>query len=233
MESTSSTAYKDNSLAINSTNVAELVFIYYDGVKHIMRHRNNSTSWAASGIDETISDDALCDESMYASSALSTANKLHVAYICKTAAGACKIYHATNASSTWIHTEVGTIKASGCTSGAITEAHRPSIALDSANAIHISYVDMDTTKLYHAIPSGGGFASTQLASGGFDSSIALDSAGKVYIFHRTSPTGANLMMMTDNSGSWVSHTIDGTSKVRGIGSAAVSGVQGQSNRYQP
>ena len=52
----------------------------------------------------------------------------------------------------------------------------------------------------------------------------------LHIFHRTSPTGANLMMMTDNSGSWVSHTIDGTSKVRGIGSAAVTGVKGQSNR---
>ena len=236
VQNISSAIYRDHSLAMNSTDVGELVYTYYNGTKNIMRHVNNSPTWAGRTTDETITwNNGPCSDFMFASMALSTTDKLHVAYICtpKVPSSGCRVYYTTNTTGTWVHTLVDSVKSGSgsCTTSDITQWYRPSIALDGANGIHISYVNIDSSTLYYAEPNGqGGFTTTQLDSGGFNNAIALDSVGKTYIFYRTTSGPADLMMITNNSGNWVSYTIDASSNITGIGSAAVTGAKGVSNR---
>jgi hypothetical protein len=220
--------FKSQTVAVDGTDKAHIVYTYFDGSNYTLGHRDDGGGWA-SGTDEFITN-ASCDDIVMGDLAIDSQNILHLVYSCVTTGGDCKVYHATNDAG-WTHTEVGTIKLS-CTASDLTELNRPVLVVDSSDKVHIAFFNQDDTELTYATNLSGTFATELVRAGeGWEPAIALDSADKVYIYYLSGGGGAaNLRRSTNNSGSWVQSTIDGSGNVTGVGGAAVQGVAGRSNR---
>jgi hypothetical protein len=222
--------FVDSSTVLSSGDVAHVVYTYYDGANYILGHRANNGGWG-SGIDETIANPS-CDDIEYASAAMDSANKLHIAYTCVTSGGACEVFHATNATGSWVHTDIGDIDTAGCSNAQVTELHRPTLAVDGSDYVHAAYFDSENSDLYYTENSSSSFVGAVVnAAAGWEPTLALDATGKAYIVYLDAGGGAaNLKLSTNNSGSWVTTTLDASGKVTGVGDAAVNGVPGRSNR---
>ncbi|MGE0172389.1 MAG: hypothetical protein AB7T49_06380 [Oligoflexales bacterium] len=230
IEAAGGRTFVDQSIAVASNDVVHLIYTYFDGANYILGHRANNGSWGT-GTDEAITNPS-CDDTEYASLTLDSADKLHVAYSCVTAGGACKVFHATNATGSWVHTEVGVIDSAGCNSAQISDLHRPTIAADSSDKVHIAYFDDENGDLYYTENTTGSFSGVVVnASAGWEPTLALDGDDKAYIVYLSSGSGiGDLKLSTNNSGSWVHSTLDSSTKVIGVGDSAIAGVPGRSNR---
>jgi len=90
-----------------------------------------------------------------------------------------------------------------------------SIALDSSDRVHISYIDWTDEDLKYATNSTGTWVTTTVDSigpVGLYTSIALDSLGKVHISY-VDWTDEDLKYATNESGSWVTTTLDSIGSV--------------------
>ena len=113
--------------------------------------------------------------------------------------------YATNASGQWVITTVDSAGDAGDFS---------SIAVGSANKVHISYKDNTNGDLKYATNASGQWVITTVDStgnvGNF-SSIAIDSANKVhisYLLGRTNMSYGDLKYATNVSGNWVTTTLE-------------------------
>jgi hypothetical protein len=90
-----------------------------------------------------------------------------------------------------------------------------SIALDSANKVHISYVDDTNDDLKYATNASGTWQVTTIDSAnnvGLYTSVALDSANKVHISY-FDDTNDDLRYATNSSGTWQITLVDSTGVV--------------------
>lgn len=101
--------------------------------------------------------------------ALDDAGHAHISYLDNSNA---TLKYATNASGLWVTI---TVDSNGDT-GAYT-----SLALDSKGHAHISYLDWYHWDLKYATNASGKWVTTMLETGGPNSSIALDAAGRIHI----------------------------------------------------
>jgi uncharacterized protein (DUF2141 family) len=88
--------------------------------------------------------------------------------------------------------------------------NRPSIAVDAAGKVHISYYDYQSKSLKYATNASGSWVISVIESGTVadeNTSIAIDSKGKVHIAYE-GPNG-DLKYATNSTGEWVIRTIDG------------------------
>jgi hypothetical protein len=224
-------AFIDTATAVNSQDVIELIYTRFTGTSFIMRHLKSENGWTAP--DEAVhNDDSPCNQYLYASLAIDSQDKLHIAYVCRSSiTGSCQVFYASNSGDSWVFQSLATIRGSSCDANTIKEYDRPTIALDGEDQVHIAYVNEDTATLHYATNQSGAFVDTELATGGWDNSLTVDPDGKVYIFYLNVAGGsANLKLITNNSGSWVSSVVDGSGRTSAVGSAVIKGVKGVSNR---
>ncbi|MGW8178425.1 MAG: hypothetical protein ACWGQW_06625 [bacterium] len=139
-----------------------------------------------------------------------SSDKLHICYTADLDLGATRddrLYYATNASGSWVITEV-----------ASDANYYVSLALDNAGNVHIAYQGTGIAGglyLWYATNSSGSWITEQLTPGGEWAYIALDSSTHVHICH----VHHLLQYTTNASGSWVTTQIH--DRLGGRGSIAV------------
>jgi len=142
-------------------------------------------------------------------------DKIHISYYGRQLAGDLK--YATNASGSWIITVIDD-SPFGYDVGRDT-----SLAVDSNNKIHISYLDDTNVDLKYATNASGSWIIETIDSVGTVGrwgSIAVDSNNKVHISYFDS-TKLDLKYATNASGSWVISTLDSAGDVGERSSIAV------------
>ena len=141
----------------------------------------------------------------------------------------CRFIYGKRDSSDWSGSSFTVIEAnSSCSAAALIEANRPSIAIDSNNCAHLAYSDSGVVKYatnWNGTDCSGSFVPETADGTGTNVSLVLDDDGLPYIFYLDDTA---LRMTTENSGSWVEETIEG-SGVIGVGTGGVTGVNGRSN----
>ncbi len=133
----------------------------------------------------------------YSSIATDTNGKVHIS----SPGGALR--YATNASGSWVITLVD------------KSANYSSIAVDSLNAVHISYYDSINKILKYATNAGGNWITETVDAGGdvgWYSSIAVDSNNKAHIAYYDS-INDDLKYATNSSGSWITSILDSAGDV--------------------
>jgi hypothetical protein len=225
-------AFGDAAIAIDdgTPNIAHLILTSKAAANYTLTYRTNSSGWGT-GIDEEPDNlPGSCVDYVYASIALDSSGKPHIAYTCVTNASECKVFYGKKTGPSWTHTEVGDQEASGCTVGLLTSAYRPQLVLDSNNKAHLVYFDAINGSLNYSNNVSGAFgAATVLDNSGTVAgrpAISLDSDGKLYVLY-VNATG-QLSLKTNNSGSWTTEASI-AADVIGVGTAAVSSVKGRSN----
>ncbi|MFH0791036.1 MAG: choice-of-anchor U domain-containing protein [Candidatus Omnitrophota bacterium] len=158
---------------------------------------NASGSWVITTIDSP------GNVGEYSSIAIDSSDKVHISYSdCSNGWGYSNLKYTTNASGTWITT---TVDSSGDTGG------EPSIAIDSSNNVHISYLDRSNNdELKYATNASGIWATTTIDSSGdvgMDTSIATDSGNKAHISY-SDWGNEEIKYATNVSGSWITTTVD-------------------------
>ncbi len=230
----------DTALAFDNdtTNREHVIYTLYDGTNRTLKYAHNTTgSW---GTTDAAITNASCADMMYASMYMNGTNNYPViSYLClrSSPADQCDIYHASYNGTTWTHTVVDTVKASGCAANTFTELQRPVITKVASDNAVIAYFDADdnSVKAAHVASTTVTGPSTVATSATGDVTVATDGSNRVYVFYRVSDV---LYMRSNNNN--VSSSMSGTTwstaetvdsaDVSGVGSAAVSGMEGRSNR---
>ena len=155
--------------------------------------------------------DNSADVGLYSSLALSSTDKIYIAYYDNTN---YDLRLATNKNGFW--------STSSPDSFGIVGSYT-SIALDSNDDVHISYHDTTNDVLKHITDKSGSWVTTSVDSSGgagYGTSIAIDSNDDVHISYRQN-TLQDLKYATDKSGSWVITTIDASGNVGAFPSIAI------------
>ena len=160
---------------------------------------NASGSWVLTELEPC------CGNSFYDTSiALDSSDYVHSSYYASNY-GQPDLKYATNASGSWV---IAVVDSEGMVGS------DNSIALDAAGHAHISYLDYylifhdDESDLKYATNASGFWITTTVDFGGdvgYNTSIALDTAGHVHISYRGN---IKLKYATNASGSWVLTTVD-------------------------
>ncbi|MDO8282508.1 MAG: PKD domain-containing protein, partial [Thermodesulfovibrionia bacterium] len=105
--------------------------------------------------------------------------------------------------------------------GSTSDSIYTSIAVDSSNKVHISYIAF--FQLKYATNASGSWMTTAVDSGGSSyqyTSIAIDSSDKVHISYRDA-TNLDLKYASNASGSWMTTAVDSTGDVGYYTSVAI------------
>ncbi len=149
--------------------------------------------------------------------ALDQNDKIHATY----RDGAADAYYVTNASGSWVFTNVDSGDGVATTDGQYSD-----IAVDGNGAVHISYQggkNGSSQDLEYATNASGSWATTTLDNAnnmGTHTSVVTDSANKVHITYYNA-TSAHLKYATNASGSWATSTIDSSGLVGQYGALAI------------
>jgi len=116
------------------------------------------------------------------------------------------IYHATNASGSWVTTCIWDQNIGH------PNTTKPSAAIDASNHLHLSFWSVPTKNLTYLTNASGSWTNVTIAEGkGTYNSISLDSSGHPYVIYSEDGTVANGAQMeyyaTNASGSWASRAI--------------------------
>ncbi len=191
----------DPSLAVDSNNKVHIS--YYDVTNYDLKYATNvGGSWTNCTLDST------GWVGFFSSVAVDSHNKIHISYIDYTNDA---LKYATNAGGTWSTCFIDNKILEGFppywrNAGALYT----SIAIDSNDKIHISYMTSSTADLRYATNAGGSWTNCTVDSEGYTghcSSIALDSHDKVHISYYDETSG-NLKYATNAGGSWTNCSID-------------------------
>jgi hypothetical protein len=222
----------DMSLAISNDDSQYTFFAAQNGL-----YWSNFLTTNPNTIGMPISGQTTCSQAVYVSSMASTGTNLGLSVACIMSDNSCKAFFATSAFSgavnpTW--TELGTIMASGCSLGALSEGDRPSVVYDRVKAKwSVAWLDKDASTIKRWSQEANG--NENVVSGSVsEQTIAVDKAGKTYIIYKD---GDTVKMITNNgrdaalsSGGWGSiSTIISGSGVTGVGNIGISGMKGRSN----
>ena len=208
-----------NSIALDSSGKVHISYsaYYYDddsghvNTRYYLKYATNASgAWVITTVDSgSNSRDNLGSHN---SIALDSAGKAHISYYEADYGddddNFVHLKYATNSSGTWTTT---TVDSSG------DVGRDTSIALDSSNKAHISYLDSDNYDLKYATNASGTWVTTTVDSSWGFTSIALDSYGKVHISYYT----RDLKYATNASGTWVMTVVDSVDDVGGYTSIAM------------
>ncbi len=145
--------------------------------------------------------------------AIGTKNAVHVAFYTSDK----DLYHATNASGSWLTAVVE----SGTDVG-----DRNSIGVHGDGTIHVSYRDYDKNLLRHAVRKpAGAWKHVTLAEkgglGGFENDLALDASGHVHITYYNS-SESRLEYLSDSGGDWATEVLDDKYDAGSVNAVAVT-----------
>lgn len=144
----------------------------------------------------------------HSSIAIDSAAAVHIGYAVGN--GVCAVRYATNASGAW----TDSVLADSTRCGA-------SLAVDSTNGVHISY--MVSFDLIYATNASGGWVSTSVDRfdwiPGEDISITVDSGDRIHLSYQDH--NADLKYATNTSGAWVTEWIDSKGSVGSYSSLGV------------
>jgi flavin-binding protein dodecin len=179
------------SIAIDSD---DKIHISYLGLKYAT---NVSDVWVIDDIDDSQGTATHHDTSI----AIDSADKVHIGYIdFDDPFTNYELKYATNASGAWISDTLDSQSSMG---------REISIAIDSANKVHISYFGGDNDDLMYATNATGAWVTEIVDSQGDigkQNSIAIDSADKVHISY-SDYTNRGLKYATNASGAWTTETL--------------------------
>lgn len=197
------------SLAVDSTGKVHISYqsgpITTDnGLKYTT---NASGQWAIVNLDQYGS---------HPSVGVDHVDKVHIAYYDY---HNCQLKYATNASGMWSTTILDSWSQDACNAWSPVWVS-PSLTLDSAAHVHISYYDSYNQCVKYAVNANGSWAISSVdswnASGAtieaVASDIAVDSSGKVHISYYDY-VNKNLRYVTNSSGNWAAVTIDSSPDV--------------------
>ena len=165
---------------------------YYDASSRALKYATNATDlWAAETVDAVgVSD------SSKTSLAVDAQGHVHIAYF-----AAEDLRYATNASGSWA---VQTVYYRG------DVGYSPSLALDGAGKVNISFYDGEAGRLLLATTSSGSWEITVIDDNGgvcAFSSLAIDAAGALHITYCDWSTGA-LIYASNATGAWLRQNVD-------------------------
>ena len=189
---------KWTSIAVDSDDNVHISYQDYvnDPVFKLRYATNSSGSWVVLGIDTTAIGNAT--SMAYSSIAVGSDDKVHIAY-----RGTIILRYATNASGAWVAETADPVGTSNS-----------SLALDSDDDAHISYIDIATSNLMYATNATGAWVInfvTLRAGVEPQTSIGLNSDGVVYISFHDLFAGDRLMwVITNITGLWVSSQVEHT-----------------------
>lgn len=218
----------DTAVAIDSNDKAHVIYTYEDSGQYYLRYVNNvGGGWGAPTAVTT----GGCNQYFQGSIGLDSSDNVHLAYLCATPAGECRVYHG-KYNGAWTHQLLGKVQAASCDINAMGRMHKPSLVLSSADKVFVTVFDEDADKLFLYNNTSGAFSPTELLSGkGWQAVIARDAFDKLYIAYRSSAAaGADLELITNNKGSWTGVVLDNSGTLTHIGDIVVEGVAGRSNR---
>ncbi len=176
------------SIAIDSSGKVHIS--YSDLRVYYLKYATNASgAWVITSVDRCGSPGG-----GWTSIALDTNDKVHIGYYDGTNAD---LKYTTNSNGSWVMTTVDSTGEVGI--GEI------SLALDASDKAHISYYDYTNARLKYATNASGSWITATLENGGYTSSLALDSSGKVSIIYGTYPS---LKYTTNASGSWITEIVD-------------------------
>ncbi len=181
------------------------------GIAHIAHKRRHESGWesvqhvealqSGQGLAWTVQDS---QEQMRSVSIAS--DDLGALHICMTLGNS--LVYATNQSGNWVTVDAGTL-----VPGAAGDSC--DIALDSQGKVHMSYLEADSHDLMYLSDASGAWAATRLdeysGSGllaAFETSIALDPAGKAHIAYFHDADQMDLEYATNVSGEWQTGVLD-------------------------
>jgi len=197
----------EGSIAIDSANKVHVG--YYDYADGDLKYATNANgSWAISTLDTA--GDVGGDTSI----AVDLSGKVHISYLDRTNGD---LRYATNADGYW---KLSTIDTQYC-------GWSSSIAIDSADAVHISY-EGSPYDLKYATNAGGSWSIRTIDSTGntgYYTSIAIDSNDRAHISYVSWTSGfgsGNLRYATELNGTWSTNTVDSVGDV-GIDSSIALG----------
>lgn len=176
------------SMAIDSKNE---IYISYRAQGNLKVATNAGGSWKISTVDND-GDVGYCS-----SIATDSNDKAHIGYY--DATHKCLRY-ATNADGQWNVSIVD---------GAGDVGFGTSIALDSSNRVHLSYYDNSNVLLKYATNEGESWVVHAIDAGfGSQSSIAVDSNGRLQIAYTGSGSYLSLKYATNMTGLWITYSVD-------------------------
>lgn len=187
-----------------------------------------STNAGGSWSEEVLDDQG---HSMHASMAIDSEDKIHISY---TWGPQYSVRYATNSGGSW-------------TNESVDSGRYGSIALDSLDAPHITYVveGEDYSQLKLATRSGGSWTNITVDEGPLDifPSIAIDSSDQVHLCYSYTPgDSATLIYAQESGGSWLKSTVEyfeanlpylGRSSIAldSVGGIHISYVRGQMSNF--
>ncbi|NOZ69307.1 MAG: choice-of-anchor D domain-containing protein [Deferribacteres bacterium] len=194
-----------HSIAVDSSDKVHIAYDYYLYLKYAT---NASGSW----VTEIVDSDGRVGESN--SIAVDSSDNVHISYGDYTSYPYYQLKYATNASGSWVTEIVDD-------SAVLSIFSRTSIAVDSSDNVHISYVHDSPIPTYifpkfylrYATNASGSWVTETVDSGrkvSKYSSVAMDSTGNAHISY---VSDEGLIHMTNNVGSWITEVV-----VSGLGS---------------
>lgn len=186
------------SIAMDSGGKAHIGYNQHSGVQgssdyDVKEATNASGTWISNTADSGVYQANMAF-------ALDSSGKSHMAYETYTTGSPPTLHmkYATNASGSWVETNVEDISSSGY------YYLSPSIAIDSGGKAHITYTDYDNRVLKYATNASGSWVVSTIVStwssySPSESDLALDAAGKVHVSFFEYPY---VKYATNASGSW-------------------------------
>jgi LPXTG-motif cell wall-anchored protein len=185
----------ETSIAVDSNNKVHIAYMKLSDVNiaGTLKYATN-----ASGIWQVVTIDSTGDADKSPSIAVDSNGKVHISYVQGTWDGTTWTHYnryATNESGLWVTSAIDSTGYSGLYAA-------NSIAIDSHNNAHISYIG--NNDLRYATNSSGAWVSSVLDTNAGASSISIDSNGKVHISY----ISGGLKYITNVYGAWASYLVD-------------------------
>jgi len=220
--SASGAYFSDPSIALDSTGHPHIAYIgTFDAPANylkkyaLMYGTNASGSWESSVILSpyrflnSMGEEMCIHYEKTAKIMVDSSDKIHIVYVLLTTeAGAVEynVYHATNASGSWVTTCLWDQNIGH------PSTTKPSAVIDARNKIHVCFWSVPTKNLTYLTNASGSWTNTTIATNkGTRNSISLDRDGNPYIIYSEDATVQNGPSMeyyaTNASGSWVSRAI--------------------------
>ena len=186
---------------------------YYDSLAGSVKYATDrSGTWVIKTIDSSSTTDP--------SIAVDSSGSVHISYVNRSSA---ELMYATDASGTWVTTALHSLKKNSVSPWPGQDLST-SIAIDSNDVIHISYVSTESltvrTELRYTTNANGTWVSTTIDSDdsgygvGKSSCMAIDSNDKVHIIFQNRTSGQAGYAHNKN-GTWEVEYISGTGSTQG------------------
>jgi hypothetical protein len=184
-------------IALETDGTVHVVYLGFGGLKHAV---NTSGTWTEELTDVT----GKCEASL----AVDSAGKVHVAYY--SSAGGKTLRYATNASGSWVSSNIETFASLGCS---FRPDHTVSLGVDATGVAHIAYAGGSPDYgLKYATNGGGTWSISTLDSHAIEHvSLAVDLNAKVHITYDNN--GYQLKYAHGVTGAWTIEVLEETNFV--------------------